>query len=280
MRNDIHQQRYDFMHGALGVGLYFLKKGTNIEYIQELVDFLYATAEKDADNQIFKWESVVDYEKNITGYNLALSHGISSIIVFLSRVIESSIVDEKVIEMLSNAVNYVLSQQKDFLQFGSYFPSYLSKDSSEPISKSRLAWCYGDLGIGIALWQAGKAVDKTEWKNKGLEILLQSVQRRNLAENYVQDAGICHGCAGIAMIYHRLFLETRRNEFREITYHWLKQTLDFSRFEDGLAGYKSLILNRWEHDYSLLMGISGIGLMLLSLLEDDKQDWDEMFLLS
>jgi lantibiotic modifying enzyme len=87
MRNDIHQQKYDFMHGALGVGLYFLKKGTNSQYIQELIDFLYHTAEKDTDNQIFKWKSIISYEKNFIGYNLSLSHGISSIIIFLTRTV-------------------------------------------------------------------------------------------------------------------------------------------------------------------------------------------------
>lgn len=29
MRKDIQQRNYDFMHGAVGVGLYFLKMGTH-----------------------------------------------------------------------------------------------------------------------------------------------------------------------------------------------------------------------------------------------------------
>jgi|GEM_PF-4247298 len=36
MRQDMQYQYYDFMHGALGVGLYFLKKSAHPEYIQEL----------------------------------------------------------------------------------------------------------------------------------------------------------------------------------------------------------------------------------------------------
>jgi len=264
MRWNTRQKNYDFMHGALGVGLYFMKKGTGLEYVQELIEFLYSTAVKDVDNHIFKWESVIDSEKNNLGYNLALSHGISSIIIFLSRVAKNGIQDKRIVEMLTGAVNYMLSQEKNFSQFGSCFPNFIFKDSPEDISKSRMAWCYGDLGIGMALLQAGKALDKAEWEEKGFEILLQSTKRRTLNESYVQDAGICHGSAGVAMIFRRMYIETKREEFKDATQYWINQTLNYSRFEDGLAGYKTRNKDEWKCDYSLLTGISGIGLVLLS----------------
>lgn len=280
MRQDIRQQNYDFMHGALGVGFCFLKRKTKYEYVQELVDFLYCTAEKDCNNRIFKWKSIVDIETNIIGYNFSLSHGISSIIIFLSRVIHSGMINEKILEMLSGAVNYILSQQLDFSHFGSYYPNYLLTNSLEPALKSRLAWCYGDLGIAMALWQAGKALEKTEWKEKGFEILLQSTQRRSYESSYVVDHGICHGSSGIAMIFRKMYIETNRNEFKDAISYWLSQTLNLANFEDGLAGYKTFTRGGWVCDYSLLTGISGIGLMLISYLENDQQTWDELFLMS
>ena len=280
MRQDIRKQNYDFLHGALGVGLYFLKRKTNPEYIHELINFLYYTAEKENDNQFFKWKSIVDHEKNLIGYNLSLSHGISSIIIFFARYVNSGIENDKIREILSGAVNYLLAQQKDFSKFGSFFPSSILVNTPETVSKSRLAWCYGDLGNGIALWQAGKVTDNKEWKERGLEILLQSTKRRTFEESFVMDAGICHGSAGIAMIFRRMFFETHRNEFRDASQFWLKESLEFSRFEDGLAGYKSFVKNEWVCDYSLLTGISGIGLTLLSYLYDDQQGWDELFLLT
>jgi len=288
MRQDIQQSYFDFMHGALGVGLYFLKKGNHPEYIRELIAFLYRTAEKDPDNQIYKWKSVVlAKEEHCMVYNLALSHGIPSIIIFLSRVINSGISDKKTIEMLSGAVNYVLSQEKDFSQFGSCFPNYLPANPEETVSesfvlnsKSRIAWCYGDLGIGSALWQAGKTLGKQDWEEKGLEILLQSTKRRSYDESLVFDAGICHGSAGIAMVYRRMYFETGKEEFKDAVSYWIQQTLNFSQFEDGLAGYKTYEKEGWKQDYSLLTGIAGIGLMLLSYLENDPQTWDEMFLIS
>jgi hypothetical protein len=60
----------------------------------------------------------------------------------------------------------------------------------------------------------------------------------------------------------------------------MQQTLDFSNFKDGLAGYKTVKIQEMICDYSLLTGISGIGLVLLSYLENDPQAWDELFLIS
>jgi len=279
MRQDIQRQNFDFMHGAMGVGLYFLKRKTNPEYIQEIVDFLYRTAEKDTTNNIFKWKSVVNSEDNIIGYNLALSHGISSILIFLSRAIRNGIINDQVRELLTGSVNFVFANQKDYTQFGSYFPSYIQINTQNPVSKSRMGWCYGDLGIGLALIQAGKALDNSSWEEKGHEILLQSTRRRQHNETFVNDAGICHGSAGIAMIFRRMFLETHREEYKEATSFWIDQTLHFSRYEDGLVGYKALEKDGMKCDYSLLSGIAGIGLVLLSYLVDDHQHWDEMFLL-
>jgi lantibiotic modifying enzyme len=282
MRQNISENYYDFMHGALGVGLYILRRGTGFEYIQELIDFLYVTAEKSDGNQIIKWKSFIldKNEERLFTYNFALSHGISSIIIFLTRVVKTGMLDERIVEMLTGAVNYLLSQEKDFSQLGSYFPHYILIDSPNDISKSRMAWCYGDLGIGLALWQAGKVLEKTACEERGLEILLQSTKRRSFDESYVRDAGICHGSAGVAMIFRRMYLETKRNEFEDAAQYWVNQTLNFSRFENGLAGYMTLYSDDWKCDYSLLTGIAGIGLVLLSFLENNQQTWDEMFLLS
>ena len=280
MREDFRRNHFDFMHGALGVGLYFLKRKSNPEIIHELIEFLYHTAEKDEKNNHFKWVCMVNQEKKLYAYNLALSHGISGIIIFLSRVIQSGMMNEKIRELITGSVNFVLSQEKIFSQFGSFFPSYVPIKPQEPALKSRIAWCYGDLGVGMALWQAGKAMKKSEWEEKGLEILLRSTERRILNDTFVSDAEICHGSAGVAMIFRRMFIETKREAFNDAVSYWINQSLNFSTFKDGLAGYKTREKDGWRNDYSLLSGISGIGLVLVSYLENDNQDWDELFLMS
>ncbi len=278
---DIQDSHYDFMHGALGSGLYFLKAKTNPEFLKSLVDFLDQTAEKDTVNHICKWKSILSLSSGETGYNISLSHGISAIVNFLARYLSVNPNDKKARELIEGAGNYILSQRIDFRTYGSHFPSF-SIDSSKPEEQlmSRMAWCYGDLGIAVSLWQAGKTVNNEEWKTIALTVLSDSTLRRTSPETMVFDACICHGSAGIAMIYNRMYINTGLKVFLDTANYWMEQTLSYSWFEDGLAGYKSYESGEWINKDSLLEGITGIGLIMISWLSKDKQAWDELLLLS
>jgi lantibiotic modifying enzyme len=114
-------------------------------------------------------------------------------------------------------------------------------------------------------------------------ILSHSATRRGLQENSVLDAGVCHGTAGIASIFNRLYLKTAREEFKEAAVYWCQETLSMAKFEDGFAGYKTWRTEKyggWQTSTSLLEGVSGIGLCLLSFVTSDDPAWDECFLLS
>lgn len=277
VRQDFHNHYYDFMHGAIGVGLYFLKRENNIQILQEFVDYLYTSADKDYANNIFKWKSTVNYTTQEIDYNISLSHGMSSIVIFLARIIQSKIITtNKVYQMLEGAINFILSQEIDFQKYDSYFPSISKKE----VSKSRLGWCYGDLGVAYALWYAGNIACEDKWKNKGLQILNDSTNRLSLLDNYVRDAGICHGTAGISMLYKRMYINTSMKSFLQASNYWLDQTVDFVYGKDKRVKNESdENANYWTNNISLLTGISGIGLVLISSILDDEQAWDEIFLM-
>lgn len=277
MKIDCENQFYDFLHGALGVGLYFINKDKNHQAINDLINFLNELADTDIKNNIIKWKSILDIKGQI-GYNISLSHGISSIVIFLSRLIKNNISDNRLLKMLTGAINYILSQENNAKLYGSYFPHY-SIDNTQNL-QSRLAWCYGDLGVAYSLWLAGQVTNNTKWKNKALDVFSHSATRLSPVQTNIMDAGICHGSSGVAMIYRRIYIETQINEYLEASNYWLRQTLKHSQFHDGLAGYKSYIEDEWICDYSLLTGISGIGLTFISYLTNDQQTWDEIFLLS
>lgn len=281
-RKDFYERNYDYLHGALGVGLYFLKKKSQMFFVDELVNILDNEAEKDIVRKTVKWKFSYGKNSNERVYNISMSHGMSSIIIFLSRTFQQNVMNPRIIPLLEGAINYVLEQEMDETTYGSYFPnlSLEEKDHVTFLWKSRLAWCYGDLGVAFSLWFAGKTTGNIFWQEKGLNVLLNSTRRRLDIENSVIDSGICHGTAGIAMIYRRMYLETANEIFSEASNYWINQTLNYSVFNDGLAGYKSYLNNEWVDDYSFLTGISGIGVVLISYLADDFQEWDELLLLS
>lgn len=276
IKGDISNKNFDLLHGSLGVLIYFLKKNTNKNLISNFIDKLFEAGEINNINHTVKWKSAINIENKFI-YNISLSHGMSGIALFLSRAIEKNISVNKT--MFEGIINYLLSQEMDHNLYGSCFPSFSIEHPNPETLKSRLGWCYGDLGIGYTIWFAGKINNQKKWQEKGLGILLKTTERKPSEEESVVDAGICHGSAGIAMFYKKIYDETNHEEFKYAYTDWINKTLKLGIFSNGLAGYKSQTNEEWVCDSSLLSGISGIGLVLISYLFNDKQKWDQLFLL-
>jgi lantibiotic modifying enzyme len=220
-------------------------------------------------------------EKGKTGYNISLSHGIASVIVFLSKVYSLGFSKEKVYGLLDGTVNYLLSQQLDSRKFNSCFPNFDIK-SAKPFN-SRLSWCYGDLGIGISLFQASLATKNKKLEEKTINLLLHSTKRKDLDENLVKDAGLCHGTAGIAHIYNRMYQYTHNEKFKDSACYWFDETLKMAYYRNGLAGYKAGRPEKQggaKNEAGFLEGIAGIGLALISAISNIEPTWDECLLLS
>ncbi len=285
MIKEIKKGNYDYLHNAGGIALYFLSRKPNPhseKYLTEYVNILAEHSEKES--QTLKWKSEVfgKDKDRIRVYNLSLSHGMASIVAILSKIYKRAINKEKTAQLLNGAINYLLSKQFDITQSLSYFPNSILPNGDMGNS-SRLAWCYGDLGISVALWNASQALNDKKLETKSLEILFHSSRRRNLLENYVRDAGLCHGTAGIAHIFNRMYINTGVQEFKETSNYWFNETLKMAKFDDGLSGFKvwrTKELGGWINDYGFLEGIAGIGLSLISAVSDIEPAWDEALLLS
>lgn len=281
MMADLRRGEFDFLHGALGNGTYFLNRLANHDtrnYLIDLVDGLEKISHKDKNGGI-KWQTIKNFHEGTFGFSINLSHGIASIITFLGKLYELGIYREKVSMLLNGAVKYLLAQRLDTAQYSSNFPTWALED--EPPTASRLAWCYGDLGIGIGLWQAAKNTSNKEWESIALEVLLHSTHRVNPEENSVVDAGLCHGTAGIAHIYNRMYHYTGEVAFKKSALYWFEQTLKMAKFHDGLAGYRAYQGKKDPvKEPAFLEGTAGIGLALISAVSTIEPEWDRALLLS
>ena len=278
LKKDFSLGNYDLLYGALGTGMYFLKKKKNAEIIENIISFLEKSAIKNESSNIYKWKVPFFYE-NTNQYNLSLSHGVAGIILFLTYLGDFDFLLNRVIKLVEGSINFILSQEYDLKIHGCFFPEVVTNNFTHKTYRSRLAWCYGDLGIGYAIWKAGNTFNNTKWITKGMEILLYTTKRRSLLKNFVLDAQLCHGSAGIALVFQRVFINTNCDDFKIATDYWAKQTLNLAVHSNGLAGYRSHQNKKWSNDYSLLSGVAGIGMFLISYITEDRQDWDELFLL-
>lgn len=289
MKTDIESKNYDFLHGALGYGYYFLKRYQNTtsivlkdnykKYLEELIKALKKSSKK-SDSGVW-WESVLKKEEEIKGCNLGLSHGISSMVNFLSRLAEYEDFYIKVEELLRQTVRYIMSCKNEDTTVTSSFPNWVLKETLSN-ENSRLAWCYGDLGIGISILRAAEILKDDHLKNEIIKLLKHSVKRTDTKEAGIIDAGLCHGVYGVLHIYNYLYRKTKDITFKEASDFWAHKALDMAIHKQGYAGYmvwRGGNKEKWEPEVNLLEGIAGIGLSILSYIAPFDTKWDECLLI-
>lgn len=270
----LENKNIDFLHGAIGTGFFYLRRLEEDKLsklaINSLLDYLTENAIYES-NKI-KWEQ----KSKDCNFNISLSHGMSSIVIFLCRLLKSNHLEfnSKALPLLVGAVNYILDQEIDLDKYGSYFP-YSSKECS--IEKSRLGWCYGDLGIALCLLEASKILEEKDLEAKAFEIFDYSSTRRNLEENLIFDCSICHGTAGLAIIYYNLFLETNNIQYLETAQYWLLKTIEL--YEEGKIFYLIAEKKYDSQEMSLLEGKVGIGLAILFVHFKIHSTWQKFLLI-
>lgn len=291
MLSDINYGNYDFLHGAIGYGIYFLKrykntvpkksKGQYKKYLLKLIGALEASSEKR--NGRISWVSEINIQsgKKLKVYNFVLSHGITSIINFLSRLYVLDEFKLEVDSMLKGVVNFILNHANQNLNTLSIFPNYVC-DTEKPEYKSRVAWCYGDLGIALSLWHAAHAMEDQNLKDFSLDVFERTAKRRTQQETLVVDACVCHGSFGNAQIFNYIYRQTKNETFKEAAEFWINDGLEKAIHPDGYANYKIWYGydQKWKNEFSVLEGISGIGLVIMSYLSEDLSDWDECLMIS
>jgi hypothetical protein len=150
---------------------------------------------------------------------------------------------------------------------------------------SRGAGCSGDRGAAAALLVTARARGDAVLERQAIELALEA-GNRSAELSGVRDAGLCHGSAGLAHLFNRMYQETGEPQLAAISRRWFEQALDFRQPGKGLAGYLAFqfeddaVTERWRADPGLLEGVAGIGLALLGGLGDFEPAWDRILMLS
>ena len=221
---------------------------------------------------IIKWKSeIISGSFKAEGYNLGIAHGIPSILLFLSKLAPYPAFNKQCIILLEPACNYLLSCKHTNKNLTASFPNWVI-DNEQSSFNSRLAWCYGDLGVGIALLQTAKAINKEAIYSEAVSILSRSTQRKNAIEAGIKDPGLCHGSYGVMNIYLQVFKMSNEYIFKDSTDLWIESSLDMIGFETKNKDFAGIETN-------LLNGIPGIGLAIMSYLDNAYSRWKEAFLI-
>jgi hypothetical protein len=142
-------------------------------------------------------------------------------------------------------------------------------------------WCRGDAGIAAALVAAGRAIG-APWTADALD-LARFAARRDPDASHVSDPAICHGAAGLAHIFHRLYRATDEDVFRAAAVTWLDRLLAMRRPDAGIGGFVFDDIDtpgKQIADPCLLFGAAGVGLVLLAATTAIEPAWDRCLLMS
>jgi hypothetical protein len=145
---------------------------------------------------------------------------------------------------------------------------------------SRVAWCYGDLGVAVALLSAANAAGREDWRAEALE-LAHGMAARPFELSQVSDMGLCHGAVGVAHLFNRLSQATGDAELARAADTWYVQTLAMRR-SDPIAGFpRGLPVDRemtWDPGADLLTGACGVALALHAAISPIEPGWDQLLL--
>ena len=263
---------YDLVHGLVGFGVYALetlpRPGAK-HLLERVVHHLGATAVEGPEG--FFWHSAPQWlpphqrRAAPQGHvDMGLAHGVPGVVALLAAIATQEIAPRRVRDLLDGTVAWLLAQaRKDELSAQSAFPHFLVP-GLEP-EASRLAWCYGDLGIALALESAARVAHRADWREEALSLALEA-SGRTPAQGRVEDAGLCHGAAGVGHLLHHMYRDTGNDELGAAARRWLRTALDLRRPDRGVGGYQAWAPSRggWIDDRSWLTGAAGVGLALLS----------------
>jgi lantibiotic modifying enzyme len=205
-------------------------------------------------------------------FNYGVAHGAPAVIVVLAGAVQAGVAAARARPLLDGALRWLWAGRRDD-PTGSAF--YRWEQDGVGFDPARLAWCHGDAGVAAAVHAAACAIGDGEWAERALAVARRSTAR-TLADSGVVDGCLCHGSAGLALMYARLAHATGEPIFADAARRWYAHLLDQRQPGAGIGGF----VPGMRDDTSLMLGATGIALALLAGLSAVEPVWDRLLAVS
>lgn len=301
---DLEHNNFDVYHGSINKLNHIINSNkfsleSKENFVNIFLDNLYKTK---TENEIgvFWYGEVYDDQKGIMkkieGVNLGIPHGLPGLLIFLVRLKELNFKHSKLELLIQGILKTILNSKNKIIQ-DSHFPDelYILNYGKEFYRSSRLAYCYGDLGIAYAVLYTSKILGKPELKTEiiaTIEVLKNRLVTNSSIDVYEDyfflDTAFCHGLSGIVYMFSKINELLDDKEFKKRTAYWTSELLHNLEIQLAITppvyypDYKQPTDEKEEKytvdEQSILAGYSGTGLVLLSLFYN-KYDWSDFFML-
>jgi hypothetical protein len=212
--------------------------------------------------------------------NLGMAHGLPGPLALLSLATSHGVeVSGQQGAIVRTADLVVHAQCAD--EWGVGFPAAAPARAprGEGSTPARSAWCYGPPGVARALWLAGAATGRSEYRDLALAAM-RAVFERPVPNRRIDSPTLCHGVAGLLQVTLRFTRDGAGTSFsaaaHELTGQLLAAHEPASRF-----GYRDLKPGGVRIDNpGLLEGAAGVALVLLGAASSEEPFWDRILMLS
>jgi class I lanthipeptide synthase len=279
---------HDLVEGVTGLGVYALQRyprPSAVESLHHVVERLHEGARYEEPGLCW-WTPPEEIheewrERYPTGRaDLGFAHGAAGAIALLGALCGAGVERAAARSLLEGAVPWLLAHSMA-TEAGPTFPLWVAP-GFEPYP-ARSAWCYGDPGIAAALLTAARGADVPDWEQTAVALACRAAERP-ASETGVVNACFCHGTAGLAHLYNRMYQATGEPTLGRAATYWLERTLDFyHQARDSGDGW---VQGRWGQQpwtwtgIDLVEGAAGVALVLLAATTSVEPIWDRMFLVS
>jgi lantibiotic biosynthesis protein len=279
-------ETYDLIGGLVGLGIYALERLPRASaaaclaaIVDQLADLAEATPEGvtwfTPPELLGPWARPLNPDGH---YNLGVAHGVPAVLPLLAAACREGIRAERAAPLLDAGMRWVLAQQ-DRTGAVSCFTNAVGPGIER--TPARLAWCYGDAGIAVALLAAARLAGRQDWESEALAVARRGAERQVQAAG-VRDAGLCHGAFGLAHLFNRLYQATGDDLYAQAARTWYREGLAYRQPEGGIAGFAAWDYRegepRWAPETGFLTGAAGIGLALLAAATPHEPAWDRILM--
>jgi hypothetical protein len=259
---------YDLVGGLTGLGVYALARWPCIGAVQcalGVVEQLARRARHDRDGVFWLTPLSARHHSGRDEVDLGVAHGIAGVIPFLARACRLGLAQHVVRPLLDGAVSWLLAHMVDTAA-GPTVP-YLVAEGIAPVP-ARSAWCHGDPGVAAVLLLAARDVAEPSWAAVATDLAVRSAVRPPYQAG-VADAGICHGSAGLAHLFSRMYRMTGELVLADAARFWVERTLELCATSVPAFGGPGL-----------LNGAAGVALAMEAASTTAEPAWDQMLLVS
>lgn len=269
----VWSESYDLISGLVGIGVYALERGAGGRALAvRVLEHLAALAQQRRGG--FAWHTdsrfLPAWQRAVAprGYwNLGIAHGSAGVVALCARYVVEGVETKLALEVLRGAMAHLLAA-------GPHYASW-DVDGHDVQPSTRLAWCYNDLGIAASLLRA--ALVDSQWLLSAVA-LARDCALRSFEAAKVENAALCHGAAGVAHIFNRMFQATGDGVLGAAAERWVDFTISSlhqpSPFERSPSRGASSGINS-----SLLTGATGVALLLHSTVSEAEPLWDRLLLI-